>query len=102
MPVVMAADWLIDPPSEALSFRQAAAWLIYPLAWLGYTMLRGSLVGWYPYPFLNPDAVGGYGAVLLYILLILVGALFFIWLLVWLGRKARQWVSKSSAADYVD
>ncbi|NKQ34192.1 MAG: Pr6Pr family membrane protein [Chloroflexi bacterium] len=102
MPVVMVADWLIDPPSEALSFRQATAWLIYPLAWLGYTMLRGPLVGWYPYPFLNPAVAGGYGAVLFSILLILLGGLFFIWLLVWLGRKARQWISKPSAVDYAD
>ena len=30
MPVVLVADWLIDPPRHRLSFRVAFAWLLYP------------------------------------------------------------------------
>ncbi len=97
MPVVVVADWLIIPPGNALTFRKALSWVIYPLAWLAYTMIRGALVGWYPYPFLNPEVAGGYGAVLLYILLIFLGAVFFIWLLVWAGRKARSRLDRAFA-----
>ena len=32
--------------------------LIFPAAYLIYTMVRGSILGWYPYPFLNPAKVG--------------------------------------------
>ena len=38
MPVVLVADWLIDPPRHRLSFRIGLAWLLYPLAYLVYTL----------------------------------------------------------------
>jgi hypothetical protein len=71
MPVVMVADWLIDPPLERLSYRQGLLWLSFPLLWTIYTLIRGAIVGWYPYPFLDP-ANGGYASVTLYSLAILV------------------------------
>ena len=74
-PVVIVADWLLDPPSVRLTPRDALGWLVYPLVWLGYTLVRGANVAWYPYPFLDP-ANGGYGAVALTSVVILAaGAL---------------------------
>jgi hypothetical protein len=32
--------------------------MIWPLAWLVYTFVRGALTGWYPYPFLDVDLIG--------------------------------------------
>ena len=26
----------------------------YPLAWAAFTLIRGPLYGWYPYPFVDP------------------------------------------------
>lgn len=57
-PVWMLADWLLLPPREALRLRQAAWWLVFPLAYLAYSLIRGVLVGWYPYPFLDVAEVG--------------------------------------------
>jgi hypothetical protein len=71
MPVVMVADWLIDPPAERLTYRRGLLWLAFPFMWTIYTVIRGAIVGWYPYPFLDP-ANGGYGSVALYSLAILV------------------------------
>jgi hypothetical protein len=65
-PIVVLADWLIDPPSVAISFRRSLVWLVYPLVWVGYTLVRGAATGWYPYPFINP-ANGGYATVAVYI-----------------------------------
>ena len=70
-PIVVIADWLIDPPRHRLSFRDTLVWLAYPLVWTAYTVIRGAIVGWYPYPFLDP-ANGGYGTVALYVVGILV------------------------------
>ena len=39
--------------------------------WTGYTLVRGALVDWYPYPFLDP-ANGGYGTVAAYVVGILI------------------------------
>jgi hypothetical protein len=71
-PVVVIVDWLLVPPASRLTVRQALLWLVYPLAWTGYTVVRGALVGWYPYPFLDP-ANGGYGTVAAYVVSILIG-----------------------------
>ena len=71
MPVVVVVDWLIDPPVQRLSVRQALLWLSFPAVWIVYTLIRGPLAGWYPYPFLDP-ANGGYGTVALYVAGILV------------------------------
>ena len=69
-PLAVIVDWLIDPPVAPISWARSLRWLVYPLAWLVYTMVRGAIAGWYPYPFLDP-ANGGYGTVALYVVAIL-------------------------------
>ena len=46
--------------------------LVLPSVWLGYTLIRGADVGWYPYFFLDEAQVGGYLGVAVYCLLVLV------------------------------
>ena len=70
-PIAVMLDWVVDPPANAVSTRGSLAWLAYPLLWLAYTMVRGPIAGWYPYPFLDP-AKGGYGTVALYVVGIFV------------------------------
>jgi hypothetical protein len=88
IPIVLMADWLIDPPVVSIDLRRAWWWLSYPLAWVVYTMIRGAMVGTYPYPFLDP-ANGGYGAVLGYSAAILIGMLLFIYVIVRIGNAMR-------------
>ncbi|MCI0345528.1 MAG: Pr6Pr family membrane protein [Chloroflexi bacterium] len=71
-PVVIALDWIIDPPAIRLTFRDAGKWLVYPLVWTGLTLVRGALDGWYPYPFLDP-ANGGYGQVAITAVAVTIG-----------------------------
>jgi len=33
-------------------------WLLFPIVYAIYALVRGGLTGWYPYPFLNPDVSG--------------------------------------------
>jgi hypothetical protein len=54
-PVVVVVDWFVDRSPIRPTLGQAATWLIFPAVWLVYTMVRGPLADWYPYPFLNPD-----------------------------------------------
>jgi hypothetical protein len=63
IPLVVALDWVIDPPRHRLGLPVAAAWLAYPLLWFGYTLARGASEGWYPYPFVDVSTIG-YGGVL--------------------------------------
>ena len=85
MPLVMVADWLIAPPASRLTLRQGALWLLFPLVWIIYTLIRGAATNWYPYPFLNP-ANGGYAGVMLYCIGILVFMLVVCAAVVWLGN----------------
>lgn len=62
MPIAVLADYFIDRPMR-LRMRRALVWLLYPMAYLGLTMARGALDGWYPYPFLDAT-VGGTANVL--------------------------------------
>lgn len=63
IPVYLVVDWTLSPHSTALSWRSMAWGLVYPLAWLGATLLRGNLTGWYPYAFLNPSNTAGWSGV---------------------------------------
>lgn len=42
--------------------------LLYPLGWVAFTVIRGMITGWWPYPFLEPDGPNGVGGVIVYIL----------------------------------
>lgn len=63
MPIVLLVDWLVDAPKVAITWRRALAWLTFPLAYIIYTLIRGPIVGWYPYPFLNPATNGHLGII---------------------------------------
>jgi hypothetical protein len=67
-PIYIVLVWILSPGKSPL--RWSALWAIvaFPIAWAVYTMIRGPLVGWYPYPFLDPAQPGGYGAVAVYVL----------------------------------
>jgi len=93
-PLVLVADWLIEPPRERIALRPAMLWLAYPLLFVVYSLIRGPIVHWYPYPFLDPHRAGGYGVVVLYCLGIGLGAVIGVWLVVMCGRALRlvaQW-----------
>ncbi|MQS15123.1 hypothetical protein F7Q99_23365 [Streptomyces kaniharaensis] len=60
MPLVVLADWLIDPPVHRIRRVAVLGWLAFPLVYLAYTLLRGHAIDWYPYPFLDPGLHGGY------------------------------------------
>lgn len=52
-PLYMLLDWLLIG-ATTISWRKSLWWMVFPLAWLPYTMIRGAITDWYPYPFLNP------------------------------------------------
>lgn len=88
MPIAVALDWVIDPPAARISTRVAAWWLAFPLAWTAYTLARGPLVDWYPYPFIDPRVHGALGvagrAAAIAVGFVLVSAL-----VAWIGNRRR-------------
>ncbi len=85
MPLAVIADWLIDPPRHRISFRTSLRWTTFPLLWTAYTLVRGAIVGWYPYPFLDP-VNGSYGSVAVYVVAILVFGVALCGVVAWVGN----------------
>jgi len=63
-PIVFVLGWLLAAPRGVLTWRTVWWSLLYPLAWLAFTLPRGALTGFYPYPFVDAGALG-YGQVTL-------------------------------------
>ena len=87
MPVAIVLDWWVQPPVVKLKSNSLLLALILPAVYLAYVVLRGAATGWYPYPFLNPDNVGGYGGVAVYSLGIAITFLGAGWLLLAAGNR---------------
>jgi len=85
-PLFIVVDWLVDRSVRALSLRQGLVFLAYPVAYLGYSLIRGPIVDWYPYPFLDPR-INGYGFVAIMSVFVAVVALLLVWLLCWTSRQ---------------
>lgn len=71
VPLLYLIYWLIFVSKGLLHWRDGLSWLLFPFLYLMYSMIRGAIVGWYPYPFLNPSQQG-YGQVCLSVILVIL------------------------------
>ena len=94
-PTLTVIGWLAFGPRRHIRTSTALWSLLPPIAWLGYTLIRGAIVTdntgvrWYPYPFLDVNDLG-YGRTLLNCLLVTVFYIALAFGARWLdGRLAR-------------
>jgi hypothetical protein len=75
VPLLAVVGWLMFGPRRITSARIAVWSLVFPVAWLGFTLIRGSFVHWYPYPFIDVTTLGYGGTLLncLWVSLLLLG-----------------------------
>lgn len=85
-PIAVLLDWIINPPSGKLPRESLWIWLLFPAAYLGYSLIRGPIVDWYPYPFLAPDD-GGYATVAIWSGGVLVVTLVFGYACYWWANR---------------
>ncbi|MCI3938335.1 Pr6Pr family membrane protein [Chryseobacterium aahli] len=71
IPILYILYWMFLVTKSKLNWKNGFYWLIFPLIYLIYSLIRGSAVGWYPYPFLNVDKLG-FGQVMINISLMLI------------------------------
>ncbi|GAA3771611.1 Pr6Pr family membrane protein [Streptomyces chiangmaiensis] len=62
-PIAVLLDWLLLMRPATLTLRQARTWLLYPMAYLAASLVRGELIlpgtaGRYLYPFLDVGRLG--------------------------------------------
>lgn len=58
MPLLFLGYWFCCVPKGTLRVRHIALWVIYPLVYFAYSLLRGHLLAVYPYPFIDVDKLG--------------------------------------------
>ena len=95
VPLAYFVYWLLFVPKSSLRWKHALWWLAYPFAYLIYTMVRGRIVGTYPYPFLDVTGLG-YGRVLANALVLLVVLLGIGLLIIALSRRRARSTDMSS------
>ena len=75
VPILAVVGWLMFGPRRLTSARIALWSLVFPVCWLGFTLIRGAFVHWYPYPFFDVTKLGYGGSLLncLWVSLLLLG-----------------------------
>lgn len=58
VPAMTLLYWLLIAPKYGLRWHHALLWSLYPLIYFGYAILRGSIDGRYPYPFMDVSVLG--------------------------------------------
>jgi hypothetical protein len=63
-PLLTLVVWLVVGPRGWIAWRTIPESLVLPVIWIVYTLLRGAVIGAYPYPFIDVVKLG-YGQVLI-------------------------------------
>jgi len=58
VPILYIIYWIVFVQKGNLHWKNVIGWSLFPLLYLVYSLVRGSIVHWYPYPFLNADVLG--------------------------------------------
>lgn len=57
-PILAVVGWLLFGPRGLVDRRIVALSVIYPIVWLAFTLVRGAIIDWYPYPFTDVTDLG--------------------------------------------
>jgi hypothetical protein len=58
VPILMVAGWLAFGPRPGIDRATVLRSLAFPLLWFAYTLVRGAIWSWYPYPFVDVTSHG--------------------------------------------
>jgi hypothetical protein len=86
IPILFVLYWFLYISKKELKWSNFWAWLLYPLTYIIYVLIRGAYSGFYPYPFVDVTELG-YKTVMINSLLITVLFIFFSLLFIGVGRK---------------
>lgn len=87
MPAYVLLDWVLWPPRRRFSARVTALAAVFPAVYAVYCLVRGAVTGFYPYPFFDPEAAGGGGAVAVACAGMLVSFVALAFAVRWLGAR---------------
>jgi hypothetical protein len=75
VPVMTVVGWLAVGPRGLVAARTVWLSLIFPVCWLAFTLIRGAIAHWYPYPFIDVTKLGYFRAAVncVWVALLLLG-----------------------------
>ncbi len=96
-PILVFLVFVISGPRGWISSSTIFAALILPILWLAYALIRGSVIGAYPYDFLDVNA-NGMASVLAFVAQIVVFAIILGYLLLLIDKLMRKFFPNSKIA----
>ena len=88
IPVFMYVYWLLFCAKNFVGWKELQSWLLYPVLYVVWVLVRGNFSGFYPYPFLEVPQLG-MGAVALNVFMVLALILLIMTALYFLGKLLR-------------
>jgi hypothetical protein len=58
VPLIYVLYWIAYLPKENLNWKDAVRWLAYPALYFLWVIIFGALTSFYPYPFIDVNAIG--------------------------------------------
>jgi hypothetical protein len=89
IPALYLIYWGLNFPKGALRWTYPLLWGLYPSVYLIYVLIRGRIIGSYPYGFIDPIAIG-YERTMINAVGLLLGFIVLGLILVALGRLQRR------------
>lgn len=86
IPIYMLIYWYVNIKRTDLEIKPLLYWLLYPVFFIIFVLIRGHFSGYYPYPFLNVVEIG-YEKTLLHTGLIFGATLATLTILISIGNK---------------
>lgn len=85
-PLLFLLYFLLFLPKKVLSYKVSRYWFLYPVIYFIYTMIRGAITNFYPYPFVDGSELTAWeltvNIVAMSVFFLLMGALF-----TWINNK---------------
>ncbi|MEO6328419.1 MAG: Pr6Pr family membrane protein [Ginsengibacter sp.] len=57
-PILVIIFWSVYEDKRSVRYKQTISWLLYPILYLAYILIRGTFSGFYPYPFVDVAKIG--------------------------------------------
>jgi len=62
IPSLFLIFWIVLVPKTHLQWKEVFPWLIYPIVYILFIIVRGALSGFYPYPFIDINKIAWHEA----------------------------------------
>jgi len=88
-PILILLVWFAKENTSELRYQMILKWLIYPALYLLFIWIRGTISGFYPYYFMDRNALSSYDFYINVLVLIMLVVLFSFGF-IWLGRLKKS------------